>query len=149
MPVRLGPQQLNISTIGSAGYFSRAILLVDVRGRLSRTENQECGDNCVALLSLREICGWFTRARTRRSAFQRSIRLRRRATARRASQCCDSRPLSRQVANQTGIHGPASRTIARPQSDFARYRMLRNGRRIRRTRWEIRALPSSRGRFTA
>src|ERR1700693_4903572 len=69
---RLGPQRRNFSTIGSADYFSGTVVLVDVRGRLSRIEDRERGQNRVALLPVREIRGRFVGTRAKRTSVPRA-----------------------------------------------------------------------------
>src|SRR4029077_6260893 len=109
-------QQLNLSTIGSADSLPRAVVLVDVCRRLSRAENSKRGENRRALFPVRKVRGRFTRARAGRASIQRTRNERR-----------DSPALSREVANQAGVHGALGRANSRSQSDFARNRLLRNG----------------------
>ena len=57
----------------------------------------------------------------------------------------DSCALSREVADETGVHGAPGATHSRPGSGIARHRLLRNGRRVRCARFEISALAASGG----
>ena len=52
----------------------------------------------------------------------------------------DSCALSRQVASPSGFYGSSGRTPPGPQGDFARDRLLRDGRRLRHVGREIRSL---------
>ena len=116
-------------------HFSRAFMLVDVCGRLSRAEDRERGENRGALFSLRKICRRFTFARAARAAGARS-------TSARGDSCA----LPREDAHQSRVHGATGRTITGKTRHRARHRMLRNGGCVWNVGREIRSLRQGRGR---
>ncbi len=59
----------------------------------------------------------------------------------------NSSALPCQIDSQSGFHGETRRTFARKKSHSLGHRLLRNGRRIRRARREIRSLGAGRPAF--
>src|SRR2546430_8330204 len=122
-----------LSTIGAADFVPRAIMLLDVRGRLSRAKDRECRERSEALFSIRKICRRFTGARTGRASIQTLFRHGRNPPA-----------LSRQVAHESRVYEETRGALAGPKSHGSRQRLLRNGGRVRRACGEIRAPGPSR-----
>ncbi len=100
--------RLSTSTLTShdrhADSFPRAVVLVDVCGRLSRAKDRQRGECGEALFSLRKICGRFTCARTRRASIQES-----------SCNSRDPRALPRQVAHESRVHGDTCGTCCRDE----------------------------------